>query len=94
MRACVCVCVCVKAVKYQCCVWNVVAVLIQECISQSALITKFAHHVSNATVIVSDLRKLWEEEHNMCQRRRLLQYFATFPDLSYLQVYDDKPVSK
>jgi len=46
--------------------------VLQECISQSALITKFAHHVSNAAVIVSDLRKLWEQLHQTSQRHRLL----------------------
>jgi len=43
---------------------------LQESISQSALITKFAHHVTNAGVIISDLRKLWEEIHRTSQQRR------------------------
>jgi len=48
----------------------VMSCALQECISQSALITKFAHHVTNAGVIICDLRKLWEELHRTSQQRR------------------------
>jgi len=42
----------------------------QECISHSALVTKFAHHVANAGVIVSEVLKLWNAIHATSQTLR------------------------
>jgi len=63
--------------------WSMLWLVWQECISQSALVTKFAHHVANAGVIVSEVVKLWTEMHRISQTLRftlLLTYFSRLLD--------------
>jgi len=66
---------------------HLLSCLSQECISQSALVTKFAHHVSNAGVIVCDLRRQWTELHATSQRCRLLQEIVRMVCMPQLKNY-------